>query len=366
MHRATTYSLSLLLLLALCGPTPALADAPAANPDKPKKDMLAMYRGMTGTWTTKGIGYATDVIKKPYNYDETSVIRELFDGQIIERRTLGKASDGKTYASIWLCTYDKFNNTYVGWSHNTSGIHAKSIGTWSEKTRTMTWKLAYPKEHGVKFVCYEDLSVPGKISLDFKVDTLDASKKIARHQNVTTQTKRLKKSQADKAIKKMQAKGQKLDDKLAMFKDYTGPWRSEVWGKATDIHKLPYKSVADWTGRHVLSGTMFQFTGTVKPQNGTSYDYIWLYTYDPREKTYAVWYHESSGFNMKQYAKWDPKTRELSYRFDPKEKLIWKVIDCVMQLKDKNTMVGRVKVNDKNGKTWFDEELIAKPRKGEQ
>lgn len=106
------------------------------------------------------------------------------------------------------------------------------------------------------------------------------------------------------------------EDKLSMYRAYSGKWISVTKGKATDVIEQPYENVGHWEQRDILDGKMIEMRGKDGPE-GEEFEYLWLYTYDNREEKYVAWFHDGRGINTKMYGSWSAE----------KKQMVWTLID---------------------------------------
>jgi len=137
-----------------------------------EKDMLAMYRGYAGEWSSVVKGKETEFNGGPYEAKGQWEQKELLDGRMIEVK--GSAGlEGEEYEYILLITYDQLKSAYVTWYHDSRGINSMMYGKWSEEDQEMTWVNSESEETGVTVTIVDDLSDKKKIGFTFEVVSED-------------------------------------------------------------------------------------------------------------------------------------------------------------------------------------------------
>lgn len=107
-------------------------------------------------------------------------------------------------------------------------------------------------------------------------------------------------------------------DHLAMYRSYAGAWESVTKVRMKGVDE-PLEMKGKWIQRDILDGRMIQLQGE-NTTDGKVVSYMWLYTYDMREKAYVGWLHDEEGFNLKLYGKWSDEDKKMTWTIkDPEE-----------------------------------------------
>ncbi|MEM6256743.1 MAG: DUF1579 family protein [Planctomycetota bacterium] len=100
-------------------------------------------------------------------------------------------------------------------------------------------------------------------------------------------------------------------DYMAMYRSHSGTWESVTTTRLIEADEtLVFKG--RWVQREILNGTMVEMKG-YEEKEGETYEYMWLYGYDPREESYVGWFHDMRGLNSKFYGNWSERDKKMTW-----------------------------------------------------
>ena len=333
------FKLQLVVLLAV----PCFADEVEHGLD----DKLAMYSEYLGYWESEVNGKATDLNPEAYTSKDSWFCSAVLGGRAIMMRGTNKI-DGETSQYLWLLTYDEALDSYVGWYHDSFGINSKLIGSWSEVNNKMTWSLADPAAWGMTVTAVDDMSNPGQLSFSFKVKTKDG-------ETVIDQSGIAKQVEAPEKAVVYEAK--KAGEKLKMFTPYTGRWVATIKGRGVEEDQT-FNLQSHSDARFIFDGLIFELQGTTRVEDADVHTYQ-LFTYDQREETYVMYFHDSNGVHAKMYMKWSEDRNEFSLEPEGAEDMDVE-IKSTIQFVDERLIRSTFEVTDEDGMILMSQTTTAK------
>ena len=103
----------------------------------------------------------------------------------------------------------------------------------------------------------------------------------------------------------------KPSERMAMYRAYSGKWDSVTTTTIVDAEETS-EFKGGWVQREILDGAMIEMKG-YEHVDGETYNYLWLYGYDPREESYVGWFHDERGMHSKFYGNWSAKDKRMTW-----------------------------------------------------
>lgn len=340
-------SLCVLTLLLAC--FNSSAEIELGDDGWPKNDMLENFRPYTGRLVGKVKNKPTALIPEPLESVGEQEGKYVLNGTMFQFRAVGEM-DGKKGESLYLYAYDRTEKAYCCWQYNDVGGVIKYKVEWAKDGKSFKQVSLNDGEIGA--------SITTRVILDDGKAIRWTSKVVAKDgQLVADQTGELTVEPGEVAFLKPEV-GQ--DSKLAIYKPYTGKWRTTMKGKRTDVIQEPYELTTDWRGRYVLGGNMFEFSGQATSVFSDEYEYLWFTFYDEREGRYIPMYHDSLGNHARHKAHWDEELRAMRMIPDNTRELGFKPVFTVYFVDDK-TMRTTLRLTTNDGTLVSDESGVSKP-----
>lgn len=319
----------------------------------PVEDMLKAFESYTGRWVGK-------VVIRPADLPDPIIVvleqegKYILDNTMFQMRTIGEANGEKTEVTF-LYGYDRAEESYCCWQYAEGDYAIKYKVEWAEDGKSYTHASLHEDELGH--------SVATEVQLDSGKAIRWTSKIIRSDEKlILDQTGELMPKRGKVEFKKPDID---TDSSVAIFKPYTGRWKSVVKGKVTDFYEEPYETSSDWSGRFSLGGDAFRFEGTADNAAGETYEYLWINLYDMNRSHLMCWYHDSLHNHTMHKVEWDPDKR-LAKQV-PVEKLAWGLVpDFRTYLVDEETLRFTFVMKTEDGKLIVDESGEAKPVEGDQ
>lgn len=111
-------------------------------------------------------------------------------------------------------------------------------------------------------------------------------------------------------VPSLRAETPKLDT-MPIFKESVGSWK----GKGTSevgFQKTKLEVTDDWKGAFEKDGAAFVQSGKVTLSNGTSFQYRWLYEFDPKTQKLSALYTDSKRARSRHAVEVDPEAPKLT------------------------------------------------------
>ena len=143
------------------------ADADAAQ-EAELDERLAMYKPYAGKWASMTFGKPTEAIKEPYVARGQWVQGTVLAGRMIEIRGEGGLK-GQEYKHLLLLAYDRREQAYLTWYHDSRGYNSKMIGKWSADEKMMTWVNDKAEDWGFRVTMIDRLTEQDTIRYAFKM-----------------------------------------------------------------------------------------------------------------------------------------------------------------------------------------------------
>jgi hypothetical protein len=316
---------------------------------RPKIDMLAHFKPYTGRLVGKVRSKPTALIPEPFEIAGEQEGRYVLGNTTFQFRTVGEM-DGQKGESLYLYAYDRTEKAYCCWQYNDVGGVIKYKVEWAEDGKSFKQVSLNDEEIGASITTHVVLDDGKTIRWTSKIVTKDG-------QLAADQTGELTVEPGAVAFVKPVVD---QDSELAIYKPYTGSWRTTIKGKETDVFEEPYELSSDWNGRYVLGGKVFEFSGKASTVFGEDYEYLWYTFYDEREERYVPMYHDSLGNHARHDADWDEERRAMRMVPDNTQELGFKPVFTVYFVDDK-TMRTTLRLTTNDGRLISDESGVSNP-----